>query len=231
MRIACLQHAAFEGPGVIGPWARAREFPLRTLRLFANQPPPALDSFDLLVVLGGPMSVSDEASFQWLRGEKQWIRSAVEQGKRVLGICLGAQLIASVLGARVFANREREIGWWPVEQVPGARPHAGFSPLPPRFEALHWHGETFDLPDGASWLARSDGCAHQAFAIGDRVLGLQFHLESTPESVDALIQNCPGDLEAGPFVQDPHAMISAGEQFQESNRLMAMLLDRFVRDT
>lgn len=228
MRIAFLQHVPFEGPAAIRSWAALQGLLVSTIRLFANESPPALDAFDLLVILGGPMSVNDEQQFDWLRPEKEFIRHAIENDKRVVGICLGAQLMASALGASVYSSREREVGWFPVHRTRPAAVHPAFVSLPATFGAFHWHGETFDLPDGATWLARSEGCMHQAFSVGEHVLGLQFHLESTPESVEALIQHCPGDLAPGRFVQDPEAMVAAHDHFRESNRLMAKLLERFA---
>ncbi len=228
MRMVCLQHVSFEGPASIGAWAARRGCPIPVVRLFANEPLPGRDTFDLLVILGGPMSVNDEKRFDWLGPELRFVQQAIKRGKRVLGICLGAQLIAKAMGATVRANAEREIGWWPVRQTPEARGHPVFSRLPRTFAAFHWHGETFDLPAGATWLAQSEGCAHQAFSIGPHVLGLQFHLECTPESVEALIQNCPGDLAPGRFVQDSQAMQTAHQHFHDANRLMAALLDRLL---
>jgi len=152
---------------------------------------PALDKVDLLILLGGPMGVNDSEKFPWLTAEKEYIRDAIVWGGRVLGICLGAQLIASALGARVYRSRTKEIGWYLVEGIPA--PGLSF-PFPPSFPAFHWHGETFDLPPGALHLARSAECHQQAFQVGRNVLGLQFHLEATPESVQSLIDNCGDDL-------------------------------------
>jgi GMP synthase (glutamine-hydrolysing) len=227
LRIACLQHVPFEGPAAIGTWASARGFRLSTTRLFANEPLPAGDTFDVLVILGGPMSVNDEARFDWLRPEKHFIRRAIEKNKRTLGVCLGAQLIASAMGANVFPGKDREVGWFPVRRTPASAGHPAFASLPETFTALHWHGETFDLPAGAIWLAESDGCQHQAFSVNPHVLGVQFHLESTPESVEALIQNCPGDLAPGRFVQNAPAMLSVHPHFRSANRLLGTLLERF----
>jgi GMP synthase (glutamine-hydrolysing) len=198
------------------------------VRLFARAPLPALDAFDLLILLGGPMSGRDEAHFDWLRPEKRFIRHSIERGKQVLGICLGAQLIADAMGARIVSGREREIGWFPVHQHAGSSGHASLGRLPKHFTALHWHRESFTLPTDARVLAYSEGCEHQAFSLGNSVLGLQFHLESTRESVEALVQNCPGDLVHGRFVQAPHAMLSAQDQFITSNHLLAQLLDGFT---
>lgn len=228
MRIACLQHVPFEGPAAIGSWAASHGFPIFATRLFANGPLPGLDTFDMLVVMGGPMSVNDEQRFDWLAPESEFVRHAIDNNKRVLGICLGAQLIAKAMGAKVYANQEREIGWFPVRRTSVSSSHTAFASLPETFTALHWHGETFDLPSGATQLATSTACRHQAFSIDNQVMGLQFHLESTPESVDALIQNCPGDLAPGKFVQDSHAMLAAHKHFQESNRRMAALLDQWA---
>lgn len=228
MRIACLQHVPFEGPAALGVWAAARGFPVSVTRLFAQEPPPRLQSFDLLVILGGPMSVNEERLFDWLRPEKRFVQQALEQDKHVLGICLGAQLLASVLGAKVFPHVEREIGWFPVRRTPESAPHPAFGALPEIFPALHWHGETFALPKGATWLAQSEGCRHQAFSVGPRILGLQFHLESTPESVEALRQNCPHDLAPGRFVQAAPALLHPPARFQDSHRLLGRLLERFT---
>jgi len=228
MKIVCLQHVPFEGPAAIGSWAVAHGFQVSITRLFANESPPATEPFDLLLIMGGPMSVNDEEHFDWLCAEKRFIRHSIESGKPVLGICLGAQLIASAMGAQVFPIKEREVGWFPLQRAPDSAGHAVFGSLPDTFTALHWHGETFDLPPEATCLAQSKGCAHQAFSIGEWALGMQFHLESTPGSVEALVQNCPGDLAPGRFVQDSHAILSAHNHFRESNRLMTALLDQFL---
>jgi GMP synthase-like glutamine amidotransferase len=225
MRIHVLQHVPFEGPAAIGHWAAERGFPLTLSRLFAHEPMPPLDDVDLLVVLGGPMSVNDEARFDWLAPEKRCLQHAVADGKRVLGICLGAQLVAHVLGARVFPNPGREVGWWPVHSTDAAASHPLTAHWPREFVPLHWHGETFDLPSGAVWLARSAACAHQAFAMGNRVLALQFHLESTIESVDALARHCPGDLAPGECVQSAVAMLAQTGHVAQANQLLWQTLE------
>ena len=138
--------------------------------------------------MGGPMSVNEEAVHPWLRPEKRLISQSIEVGKTVLGICLGAQLIASALGARVFPNARKEIGWFPVRRPTGSVPDLARL-FADGIEVFHWHGETFDLPHGAVKFLESDACENQAFSLGSRVLGLQFHLETTHASAASLMEN------------------------------------------
>ncbi len=226
MRVHCLQHAPFEGPGSIERWFQTRSVDFAITRLFADDPLPAVDEIDWLIVLGGPMSANDERTHPWLASEKRLIAAAVASARGVLGVCLGAQLIASGLGAPVLASREREIGWFPVHPTPDA----ARSPFAPVFsgplDAFHWHGETVALPRRASHLARSAGCEQQAFAIGDRVLGIQFHLETTPASARALIEHCADDLAPGRWVQTGPAMLQDDGRFRRANQVMDAVLDR-----
>ena len=167
-------------------------------RFFEDPILPRPDRLDLVIAMGGPMSVNDELTLPWLRLEKEFVRDAVELGVSVLGVCFGAQLIASAFGARVYRNPQKEIGWFPVEATSGAMNSFSF---PENCTVFHWHGETFDLPPGAVRLARSKACENQAFQIGRNVIGLQFHLETTPESVQAILDNCGEELVPGPHIQ------------------------------
>jgi GMP synthase (glutamine-hydrolysing) len=138
-------------------------------------------------------------------------------------------LIASVLGAKIFANPEPEIGWFPIQPVPEG-PESAFSTLFRRTpDVFHWHGETFELPPGATHLARSAACEHQAFSIGDRVLGIQFHLETTPAGAKGLIENCRGDLKPGKWIQTERQMLEDASRFERVNRVMNDLLDRWCK--
>lgn len=202
MRLIVLQHVPFEGSGHIANWARARGHSLAVCHLYAGDPPPRLDLFDALAVLGGPMGVHDEAEHSWLRAEKVCLENAIAAGKPLVGVCLGAQLLAQVLGAQVEKNAEREIGWFPITLTAEALGAGYCDGLPERFTAFHWHGDRFDIPAGAVQLARSAACDSQAFLYQDRVLGLQCHLESTPEIIAALCAHCADELDtAGRFVQ------------------------------
>lgn len=200
MRVQIFQHVAFEGAGEIAPLLAQRGALLRTTRWYAGDSAPALETFDALIIMGGPMSVNDEVEHPWLIEEKDVVRRAIRQGMPVLGICLGAQLIASALGARVYPGREREIGWFAIE---GLEPGPGAYRFPAQISVLHWHGETFDLPAGARRLARSAICENQAFCIGERVVGLQFHLEMEPPAIEAIIEHCRDEIGDGPFMQTP----------------------------
>jgi GMP synthase-like glutamine amidotransferase len=173
--------------------------------------------------MGGPMSVNDGDQFPWLLPEMDFIRSVIHNGTPVLGICLGAQLIAAAMGSEVYKNRVKEIGWFPVEGLCSTDgPHFC---LPPSLQVFHWHGETFDLPAGATHLASSEGCDNQAFQLGRSVIGLQFHLETTPESAQEIVSNCRDQLVPAQFVQTEEEILSAQpESYREINRVMESLL-------
>lgn len=203
MRIQVLQHAAFEGLGSIEPWLEARKAEIGYTRFFENPVLPAPDAADMIILMGGPMSVHEEEAFPWLAAEKHFIRAAAGRGIPMLGICLGAQLIAHAMGARVYRNRVKEIGWFPVRSVSAPE---GCLHLPASCTAFHWHGETFDLPAGAQHLARSEACANQAFQLNRNIVGLQFHLEATPATVAALLEHCGDEIVPGPYVQSAHAV-------------------------
>jgi GMP synthase-like glutamine amidotransferase len=179
--------------------------------------------------MGGPMSVHDLDRHPWLAAEQRLITQAIGAGKTVLGVCLGAQLIALAMGARVYRAPEREIGWFPIESLPVTTggPFAELFSL--AHDVFHWHGETFDLPAGAIPLARSTACTNQAFAVGDRVVAFQFHLEMTPEGARALIDHCPEDLAPGRWVQPPASMLEDERRFDRAHALMRRALEALDR--
>lgn len=229
MRALVLQHVHFEDAANIGAWLSERWARIETVRLYEGAPLPDPSELDLLVVMGGPMSVNDEKIYPWLVDEKRLIEKSLRAGKKVLGVCLGAQLLASALGARVRKNREKEIGWFPVELAPRAAGSALLAGMPERFTAFHWHGETFDVPSGATRLAGSAACANQAFEYGGAALGLQFHLESTRESVGMLTRHCASDMTPGKYVQDARTMLEARENFRQAEKLLDILLENLVK--
>ena len=225
LRIHYLQHVPFEGPGFIESWALVRGHRLTATRLYAGHRLPATEEFDWLFILGGPMNVYEESRYPWLAREKRFIGEALREGKVLIGICLGAQLLACVLGAKVTRNPCVEIGWYPVQKASQASQSSLSGFLPDSFPAFHWHGDTFEIPRGAVHLARSEACENQAFAFDERVIAFQFHLESTRESVENLIHSCPEDLAEGPFIQSPLHMLADLGRFRAINDLMADIFD------
>lgn len=225
MRVHVLQHLAAEDIGGMSIWFEARGARLSYTRFHEPDPIlPELAGLDLLVIMGGPMSVNDEAELPWLVAEKRFVRAAIEHGVAVLGICLGAQLIASAMGAAVYAGPHKEIGWFPVTGH-GCRGEGVFD-FPGAIELFHWHGETFDLPEGATLLASSAAYVNQMFQLGPRVIGLQCHPEMTPEVARALLAECADELAPGPWVQSAASMTAAQPtRYAPGHALMGRILD------
>lgn len=228
MRVHYLQHVPFEGLGTIEGSLKARGARIHATKLYADEKLPALDEFDALIVMGGPMSVHDEATLPWLAGEKRFVKAAIDAGKRVLGICLGAQILAEVLGGHITPNAYREIGWFPVTKRADCNNSALANVFPEEILAFHWHGETFSLPDGTQLLCSSTGCRNQGFIYNDRVIGLQFHLEMTMPGARELIKHCPGDLDGTRFTQDGDTMLAERSHFTNINALMDTMVRRWL---
>lgn len=225
MRWHYLQHVPFEGPAYLNTWTQSRGHALGRTEMWTGAQPPALDEFDGLFVLGGPMNAHEEDRHPWLETEKAFLQEAVNAGKSILGICLGAQLCSVVLGGTVTENPRKEIGWFPVNLTPEGRETALFRNFSGQFMAFQWHGDRFTIPPGAVHVARSEACAEQAFVYGDRVVGLQFHLESTAESIAALIRHCGEEITRAPYIQDPPTIGEYADRLPETHALLDGLLD------
>lgn len=197
MRIHYLQHVHFEGPGSIKDWSARRNHILTGSKSYLNVDYPEVKEIDLLIILGGPMNIYDEKMYPWLATEKEFIAKAIKEGIPIVGICLGAQLLADQLGGQVFKNKQKEIGWMPIEMTIEAKHSELFSTFPENPTVFHWHGDTFTLPEGATRIAQSAGCLNQAFVYNERIVGLQFHLECTRESIEMLLEHCSSDIEPG----------------------------------
>jgi GMP synthase-like glutamine amidotransferase len=227
MRVHWLRHAEFEDLGCIAPWLAARGLPAGCTRLYAGDPLPQPDNFDLLIVMGGPMNIYEHERYPWLKAEKALIGAATAAGKRLLGICLGAQLIADVLGGPVTRNAESEVGWFPLQRTAAAKASKFFSDFPEQFTAFHWHGDTFAIPPGAQNLMRSAGCENQAYEVDGRIAAIQFHLEVTAANARVWFEHeRPAPAR---YVQDADSILANLDAFAENNRLMLRLLERITQ--
>lgn len=219
------QHVPFENLGVIEDWARTHNFTISATRFYQDQSISMHANIDWLIVMGGPMGVYDHEAYPWLTVEKKAIAQAIEGGKVVIGICLGAQLIADVLGAGMRTNAYKEIGWFPVYLHRNVLNHPVAEVFPSQWDAFHWHGDTFDIPEGACLLASSRACRNQGFIYGQRVIGLQFHMEVTRSGAAALVQHCANDLKMDEFVSTPDQILAPEAPFEQSHQLLRKLLD------
>ncbi|WP_077610356.1 type 1 glutamine amidotransferase [Clostridium sp. Marseille-P2415] len=225
MRLHFLQHVSFENPGAILLWAEENRFTVTSTQLYLGQRLPQPEEFDWLVVMGGPMNIYEEGRYPWLSEEKELIRESISCNKMVLGFCLGAQLIADVLGGRVAKNPVKEIGWHTVTFTKEAEKIRAFKRFPKELTVFQWHGDTFsDLPEEVTLLAESEACLHQAFCYKSRVFGFQFHLENTGRILKNLIKNCEDEIQPGPYVQTKEEMLSHPEYIEKSNEWMFLFL-------
>jgi GMP synthase (glutamine-hydrolysing) len=228
MDIKCFKHVPFEGPASLARWADSRGHHLECIEVYAADALPAPESYDMLLVMGGPMNIYEEAKYPWLKAEKAAIRAAIDMGKIVVGVCLGGQLIADQLGGTVTRNDEVEIGWLQIERTATCPADLG---LPDSLRVYHWHGDHFAIPEGAIHIASSQGCATQGFLYDGRVLGLQCHLESTRDSMDALIEACADEIGEGRFVQDAETMRAEPETtYLRMQSVLFGLLDQITEN-
>ncbi len=225
MRVHYLQHVIFEGLGSIGPILRERGHQLTSTHLYEFQKLPPISDIDWLIVMGGPMGVYDDGKYNWLRTEKRFIEKVIKSGKIVLGICLGAQIISDVLGARVYKNKYREIGWFHISRLPDVDRTVLSPAIPQQVEVFHWHSDTFDIPGDAISLAKSDACKNQGFIWHDRIIGFQFHLETTWQSARVLLKTCRNELDGSRYVQTEKEILSDHRKFKNINRVMQSVLD------
>ena len=229
MNVHYLQHQEHIDAANVARWAQTREGVVYTgTQLYRDEPLPALDTVDLLVVPGGAMSVYQEKEYSWLRREKEFVSQALSQRIPVLGLCFGAQLLAEILGGRVYKNTHREFGWHEVRRLKTTAATPFSSCFPERFDAFHWHSDVFDLPHSAIRLAESDVTPNQAFVYDELAYGCQFHPEVSEDCITLLIQYAGYQLEPGPKVQEASAMLPAPHALAASYALLEAMLDYIV---
>ena len=229
LRIHYLQHVSFEGLVNIEEWAKVKGHELSVTKLYLDAAFPIPDSFDWLIIMGGPMSVYDEKEYKWLVAEKYFIKQAIAAGKTVIGICLGSQLLAEALGAKVYANDQKEIGWFPIEFTTDTSLHPLFSNFKNHLTVFHWHGDTFDLPSNAIHLSYSEACQNQAFLYHENVLGLQFHLEMSEISLKKMIENGRRELSEAKYIQSEATILNQTDFIEDNKKLLFSILDTMAK--
>jgi len=246
MKIHCLQHLKNDTLGNIGTWISLKEHTLTKTLLYEEPVFPDPEEFDMLLIMGGTMSVYQEEEFPWLRPEKKFVKEAIDTGKPVLGSCLGAQLIAEVLGGKVTRNSFKEIGWHRVKALAGEnkngenkngknenREREIISELPsglfPGFTAFMWHGDTFEIPAGAVRLFESEACKNQGFIHGENILGLQFHPEADRQWIENLIEDSGHELVEGKYIQSKEQIFRYENFLEDSRKIAFSLMDWFEK--
>jgi len=231
MRLLLLQHDPLDGPGALTDWAAEHGYSVAICLICQGEPLPPLESFDLLVSLGGPMGAYEEEKHPWLAAEKEYLRQALTAGKKILGLCLGAQLLADALGGKAFRHTCKEFGWQPIEPLTAGLTWFGGNSV---FQAFQWHGDTYSLPPGAVQLARNEAAEQQAFLIeapgGGKVLGLQFHLEWTEQMAREALAEPGVAPPPSPSVQTPEEILSDLSLFDTARSRFFELMDRLAAD-
>ena len=225
LKIRCFMHVPFEGPGIIQNWVREKNHDLEFTRFYAGDPLPDLSDSDLLIIMGGPMNVFDFHIHPWMEEEIDWVRDYITSGRPVLGICLGAQIIAAALGADVYPGEHKEIGWFNLQFLPSLGEFKICKDLPATRKVFHWHGDTFPIPEDAIRIASSSVFPNQAFIFNRKVIALQFHLEMTPETVEGMVENCGDELGDGPYIQTAEEIRSETCCYASNQQVMYQFLD------
>ncbi|OWA34982.1 GMP synthase [Saccharibacillus sp. O16] len=228
MNVVLLKHFEFDDPAVFTGWAEEEGHRL----IILNPTRESLDIIgledtDLLIVGGSPASAYQDEIYPWLRPEKAFVSAAIERGIKVFGICFGAQMLAELLGGRAYAHSLKEIGWHEIRR--SEEFHPAFIDLPDTFHSLQWHGDTFDLPPGAVRLASSANCINQAYAWGDQVLAVQFHLETSPSCIGTMLDVWEQELDREDVtVQSAEVILAEQERTAESFAMLRGVLNRFA---
>lgn len=227
-RVHYIQHVPYEGLGYIEKWVKDNGYSLTVTKIYEDYKFPDQDDFDMLVIMGGPMGTYEEDTYPWLKDEKLFVRKAIDSDKAVLGICLGSQIIANALGAAVYPNKEKEIGWLPISFVDKeSQDLFGSETVSPI--VFQWHGDTFDLPAGTKLLASSEACVNQAFSYKEKVIGLQFHFEATEKSCADILNNSDEELVGGKYIQSEDYIRKNTQYIPSCNKMIETILNKLIR--
>ena len=224
INIHYLQHVPYEDLGNIESWALSKGHTISNTQLFNEQDYPSIEAVDWLIIMGGPMNIYEDQKYSWLTKEKIFIEQAIKQDKFVTGICLGAQLIADILGAKIYKGNEKEIGWHSISLTEEADRSPLFNTLPKTFTVFHWHGDVYEIPTSATHIASSKGCENQAFEYQDRVIALQFHMETSVESAKLLIEHSGHELIEGRYIQTQDEIVCNPNRFTTLQKNLNLLL-------
>ncbi|MBC9930435.1 type 1 glutamine amidotransferase [Chitinophaga qingshengii] len=227
MHIHYFQHVPFEGLASIADWIARTGHTTSHTRWYDDDPDTSgLEEADLLLIVGGTMGVYEQDRYPWMQTELDLIRKAIGRGQKILGICLGAQLLAYALGANVYPHTQPEIGWFPIDITFQEQAAPLENVLPHRLNTFHFHGDTFDVPPGATRFAASAACSNQAYIYGDRIIGLQFHMEMNSNAILEILRcNSGAFANEAPFVQSPEKIEQYLYLANENNQTMFRLLD------
>ncbi len=231
MRVHYLQHVKYENLANMESWLKKHGHKVTKTLLYKNQALPSPDKFDWLIIMGGPMNIYEDKKYPWLVREKEFIRTAVKNGKIVTGVCLGAQLLSHCLGGTVTPNKFKEIGFFPINLTEQGKGSGIFRGLPVEFIAMHWHGDTFSIPKGARRLASSKGCNNQAFSSGDKVFGFQFHFEYSPAHIKEFFKDPGNALKPEKYVQRQDAIMKNARGFKLLKTIMGRILSNIEQAT
>ena len=228
MKICFFQHDLLERPGFILDWAKGRGHKTHFVNFYENPALPEIKGIDALIIMGGPMNVGDEADeYAWLELECDFIKQFIKSGKHTFGICLGSQMIADAMGAKVYRNQHTEIGWHKVVVDQAHIPDRFSGIFPDEFMTFHWHGYTFDIPKVCSGFIRSEATRNQAFIHGN-VAAIQFHPEITKKGILKLLEHHEEIFhESYPFIQPRNEIVESDDHFEINKTLLFKFLDRF----
>jgi GMP synthase (glutamine-hydrolysing) len=226
MKVHCIIHTDFETPGYYETWARKNGLEYATTRIAKNETLPAVDDFDILLCMGGPQSPLQIEQYPYLADEIALIKQAIAKDKKVLGVCLGAQLIAESYGVKTEKSPHKEIGVFPLSLTDDGKADPFIKHFPEQFQSGHWHYDMPGIPPQAKILAQSSGCPRQIVCFSPKVYGFQCHLELDQHRMQWLIQHCPGDLSPAPYVQEPETILA--QDYGAINQHLELFLQKFI---